>query len=184
MSQNDLLPLVREVGCIQPGGQPTVQATNPATPITHANLAAMEYRECLLQQDQGAGAPQQDKVFATNKPEADRASTIVIGMNWLVANHTSIDCSRKKVVFNPPTGTNFNFEGVGTVVLPKVIIVMKVSQQLNQELPGLPPHTKIDFTIKLEPGIVPISRVSYRMASAKLKELKVQLQELLDKGFI
>ena len=44
-----------------------------------------------------------------------------------------------------------------------------------EELPGLPPHTKIDFTIKLEPGIVPISRVSYRMASAKLKELKVQL---------
>ena len=36
----------------------------------------------------------------------------------------------------------------------------------------------------MEPDTGPISRVPYRMAPAELKELKVQLQELLDKGFI
>jgi hypothetical protein len=34
------------------------------------------------------------------------------------------------------------------------------------------------------PGINPISKAPYRMASSELKELKEQLQELLDKGFI
>ncbi|TYK29838.1 DNA/RNA polymerases superfamily protein [Cucumis melo var. makuwa] len=52
------------------------------------------------------------------------------------------------------------------------------------ELPGLPPLREIDFAIELEPDTAPISRVPYRMAPAELKELKVQLQELLDKGFI
>ncbi|KAL0539655.1 hypothetical protein IC582_023871 [Cucumis melo] len=53
-----------------------------------------------------------------------------------------------------------------------------------EELPGLPPHIEVQFAIELEPGTVPISRAPYRMAPAELKELKVQLQELLDKGFI
>ncbi|KAA0032426.1 pol protein [Cucumis melo var. makuwa] len=53
-----------------------------------------------------------------------------------------------------------------------------------EELPGLPPHREVEFAIELEPGMVLISRAPYRMAPAELKELKVQLQELLDKGFI
>ncbi|KAA0051715.1 pol protein [Cucumis melo var. makuwa] len=53
-----------------------------------------------------------------------------------------------------------------------------------EELPGLPPRRKIEFTIELEPGTIPISRAPYRMTPTELKELKVQLQELLDKGFI
>ncbi|KAL0546750.1 hypothetical protein IC582_016663 [Cucumis melo] len=53
-----------------------------------------------------------------------------------------------------------------------------------EELPRFPPHTKIDFAIELEPGTVPIFKALYRMAPAELKELEVQLQEWLDKGFI
>ncbi|TYK01286.1 gag-protease polyprotein [Cucumis melo var. makuwa] len=40
---------------------------------------------------------------------------------------------------------------------------------------------EIDFVTELEPDIVPISRAPYRMVIAELKELRVQLQELLDK---
>ncbi|KAB2608601.1 S ribonuclease [Pyrus ussuriensis x Pyrus communis] len=40
------------------------------------------------------------------------------------------------------------------------------------------------FTIELLPGTNPISLTPYRMAPAELRELKVQLQELVDKGFI
>ncbi|KAL0548769.1 hypothetical protein IC582_013239 [Cucumis melo] len=53
-----------------------------------------------------------------------------------------------------------------------------------EELPRLPLHREIDLAIELEPGTVPISKAPYKMAPAELKELKVQLQELLDKGFI
>ena len=52
------------------------------------------------------------------------------------------------------------------------------------ELPGLPPHRDVDFVIELHPSTSPISMTPYRMAPIELQELKVQLQELLDKGFI
>lgn len=53
-----------------------------------------------------------------------------------------------------------------------------------EDLLGLTPYQKIDFTIELEPGTTPISKPPYRMPLAELKELEIQLQELLDKGFI
>ena len=52
------------------------------------------------------------------------------------------------------------------------------------ELPGLPPHREIEFCIDMVSDTAPISMPPYRMAPAELKELKGQLQELLDKGFI
>ncbi|KAA0053351.1 ty3-gypsy retrotransposon protein [Cucumis melo var. makuwa] len=63
-------------------------------------------------------------------------------------------------------------------------VVRDYSDVFPEELSGLPPHREVEFAIELEPGTVPISRASYRMAPAELKELKVQLQEFLDKGFI
>lgn len=52
------------------------------------------------------------------------------------------------------------------------------------DLPGLPPSREVDFSIDLLPGSSPIAKAPYRMAPAELKELKSQLQELLDKGFV
>ena len=51
-------------------------------------------------------------------------------------------------------------------------------------LPGLPPEREIDFPIDFVPGTTHISLPTYRMAPAELKELKTQLQELVDRGFI
>ena len=53
-----------------------------------------------------------------------------------------------------------------------------------EELPGIPPVREIDFSVELVPGTAPISRAPYRMAASELAELKKQLAELLDKGFI
>ncbi|GJS20157.1 reverse transcriptase domain-containing protein [Tanacetum coccineum] len=52
------------------------------------------------------------------------------------------------------------------------------------ELSGLPLEREVEFTIELIPGAQPISKASYRMAPVELKELKDQLQELLERGFI
>ncbi|KAL0543907.1 hypothetical protein IC582_019012 [Cucumis melo] len=143
---------------------------------------------------------------------------VILGMDWLAANHASIDCSGKEVAFNPPSMTSFKFKGEGSRSLPQVILAMRASKLLIQgtwsilasvvdtrevdvslssepvvrdypdvfpeELPGLPPHREIEFAIELEPGTVPISRAPYRMTPTELKELKVQLQKLHDKGFI
>ena len=53
-----------------------------------------------------------------------------------------------------------------------------------EELPGLPPEREVDLFIEVLSGTVPIFRAPYRMTLTKLKELKTQLQELLDKGFV
>ena len=45
-------------------------------------------------------------------------------------------------------------------------------------------YRDVDFTIELHPGTFPISMTPHRMAPIELLELKVQLQELLDRGFI
>ena len=52
------------------------------------------------------------------------------------------------------------------------------------ELPGLPTQRVVDFGIELHPATSPISMTPHRMALVELQELRVQLQELLDKGFI
>ena len=52
------------------------------------------------------------------------------------------------------------------------------------ELPGLPPHREIEFCIDVVFDTAPISMPPYWMAPAELKELKEQLQELLNKAFI
>ena len=51
------------------------------------------------------------------------------------------------------------------------------------KLPGLPPRRVVDFGIELHPGTSPISMTPHRMAPVELQELRVQLKELLDKGY-
>ena len=70
---------------------------------------------------------------------------------------------------------------------PSVSDIPTVSDFSNvfpEELPGLPPHREIEFAIAVVPDATPESITPYRMAPLELKELKLQLQELLEKGFI
>ena len=48
----------------------------------------------------------------------------------------------------------------------------------------MPPPREVDFHIDLVPGAEPISREPYKMTTHELEELKVQLEELLEKGHI
>ena len=66
--------------------------------------------------------------------------------------------------------------------LPRV--VCEYENVFPDELPGLSPPRDVDFRIELHPSTSPISMTPHRMAPVKLQELKVQIQELLGKGFI
>lgn len=63
-------------------------------------------------------------------------------------------------------------------------IVREFPEVFPSDLPGMPPDGDIDFCIDLALGTQPISIPPYRMAPPKMKELKEQLQDLLEKGFI
>ena len=52
------------------------------------------------------------------------------------------------------------------------------------KIPGLPPKRDIDFTIELVPEVAPVSKTPYRMSTLEMLELKMQLQELLEKKYI
>jgi hypothetical protein len=52
------------------------------------------------------------------------------------------------------------------------------------DLPGMPPERAIEFKIELQPGTASIAKGPYKMSPVEMKELKIQLQGLLDKGYI
>jgi hypothetical protein len=63
-------------------------------------------------------------------------------------------------------------------------VVCEFPDVFPDDLPGMPPDRDIKFIIELQPGTAPISKRPYRMPPNELAELKIQLQDLLDKGFI
>ena len=68
--------------------------------------------------------------------------------------------------------------------LEDIPVVSEFPDVFPAELPGLSPEREVEFGIDLQPGVDPISRAPYRMAPVEMAELKNQLQELLEKGFI
>jgi hypothetical protein len=63
-------------------------------------------------------------------------------------------------------------------------VVCEFTDVFPDDLPGLPPDRDVEFKIELLPDTAPISRRPYRMPPNELAELKVHLNELLNKGLI
>jgi hypothetical protein len=54
----------------------------------------------------------------------------------------------------------------------------------SDDLPGMPPKRAIEFKIELQLGTTPIAKSLYRMTAMELAELKIQLKDFLNKGYI
>ncbi|GKB01548.1 hypothetical protein Tco_0829592, partial [Tanacetum coccineum] len=65
-----------------------------------------------------------------------------------------------------------------------VPIIRDIPKVFHDEFPGLPPPRQVEVRIDLVPGAAPVARAPYRLAPFEMKELSVQLQELLEKRFI
>ncbi|KAK1573894.1 hypothetical protein QYE76_027003 [Lolium multiflorum] len=70
------------------------------------------------------------------------------------------------------------------VKLEDIPVVNEFQDVFPKELPGMPPDREIEFTIDLIPGTAPIAKAPYKMGPKELKELKEQLDDLEQKGFI
>lgn len=68
--------------------------------------------------------------------------------------------------------------------LSDIPIVHEFPDVFPDEFPGLPPLREVEFSIELMLGTQPVSKAPYRMALNELKELKVQLEKLIEKGFV
>jgi hypothetical protein len=121
---------------------------------------------------------------------------VLLGMNWMTQHHVSLDIlSRTVGIDSPeyestilylPQQQHFNPCTYATtgVKLQDIPIVCEYPDVFPDDLPGMPPDRDIEFIIELQPGTAPISKKPYRMPPNELAELKIQLQDLLDKGFI
>jgi hypothetical protein len=121
---------------------------------------------------------------------------ITLGMDWMTKHKVLLDISSRVIEIDSP------YSGATTLYLPQqeyfyscvyattdikledIPIVCEYPDIFPDDLPGMPPDRDIEFIIELQPGTTPISKRPYRMPPNELAELKIQLQDLLDKGFI
>jgi hypothetical protein len=84
----------------------------------------------------------------------------------------------------PPTSTVSTPHHTAAQNLKGILVACKFPDVFPEDLSGMPLNRDVEFTIELQPGTAPISRWSYKMTPKELVELKVQLNELLGKGYI
>ncbi|GJV40350.1 putative reverse transcriptase domain-containing protein, partial [Tanacetum coccineum] len=99
---------------------------------------------------------------------------VIIDMDWLVQHDAVIVCG-KKVVRIPYGNKMLIVESDKGISRLKVISCIKAR---------LPPSRQVEFRIDLVQGAALVARAPYRLAPSEMRELSVQLQELLEKGFI
>jgi hypothetical protein len=68
--------------------------------------------------------------------------------------------------------------------LEDIHVVQEFLDVFPDDLPGMPPEREIEFKIELQPGTAPIAKATYKMSPVEMKELKIQLQGLMEKGYI
>ena len=139
---------------------------------------------------------------------------VILGMDWLTTHRVVLDCDSRRITAYTRNSICVTFQGDKHDALPQTVydtrwhgqlmgwlasltledkvrhnlslprMVCKYEDVFLDKLSGLPSHRDVDFVIELHPGMSPISMTHHRIAPIELQELKVQLQELLDKGFI
>ncbi|XP_021728723.1 uncharacterized protein LOC110695800 [Chenopodium quinoa] len=107
---------------------------------------------------------------------------VIVGMDWLGKYKAQIDCVAQKVTLYGPAKTRIrDKEEKSDTKLP---VVEEFPDVFPDEIPGMPPERDVEFTVDLVPGTRPISKAPYRMAPTEMKELKAQLEDFLEKGYI
>ncbi|KAK1620599.1 hypothetical protein QYE76_026116, partial [Lolium multiflorum] len=124
--------------------------------------------------------------------------SVILGMDWLTENGAVINCGDKIVSLRNSIGGRIVFQGdkyseleiglelnsLKEVRIEDIPVVNEFKDVFPKELPGMPPDREIEFTIDLIPGTAPIAQPPYKMGPKELVELKAQIDELEQKGFI
>jgi hypothetical protein len=120
---------------------------------------------------------------------------VILGMNWLARHKATLNTDQRiirlshnqeEILLHIPIPTKATGRAYEAIILEikDIPVVCEFPDVFPEDLPGLPPEREVEFVIELKPGTAPVSRRSYQMPPNELAELKIQLQDLLEKGFI
>ncbi|XP_073019315.1 uncharacterized protein [Primulina eburnea] len=105
---------------------------------------------------------------------------IILDMDWLSSHGAVIDFSPKERL---PGILSQHCISDGASQAEDVDVVNEFSSVFSDNVSGIPLDREVDFSTELMPWTVPISKAPYRLALVEMKELKDQIQDLLDKGW-
>ncbi|GJR65789.1 putative reverse transcriptase domain-containing protein [Tanacetum coccineum] len=139
-------------------------------------------RDCpKLKNKDGGNGSAQGWVYVVRNAEKKGNASRDPDSNVVTENSYDVELADEKIVGISTKKEEDKSEGKQ---LKDVPIVRDFPKVFLEDLPGLPLARLVEFQIDLIPGVVPVARASYQLASSKMKELSEQLQELSDKGFI
>ncbi|PHT31182.1 hypothetical protein CQW23_27519 [Capsicum baccatum] len=145
-----------------------------SNPVSDSIVAKRVYRNCvvfILSRDSVADLIELDMV------DFDA----ILGMDWLHSCYAILDCKSRKVTFYFSNETPIVWAGSSVEPRGHFISYLRAQKLISK---GIPPDREIDFGINVFSDTRVISIPPYRMAPVELKEVKEQLADLLDKGFI
>jgi hypothetical protein len=121
---------------------------------------------------------------------------VILGMSCMKLHKAILDIAGRlihldspvydKVILHLPTISliKVSLHHMVELKLEDIHVVREFSDIFPDDLPGMPPERAIEFKIELQPSTALIAKAPYKMSHVELKELKIQLQGLLDKGYI
>jgi hypothetical protein len=137
------------------------------------------------------------RIFSTNLIIlSGQGIDVILGMSWMKLHKAVLDIAGQllhldspmygKVILPLPAVSciKASLHRVVELRLEDIHIVQEFLDVFPDDLPGMPPDRVIKFKIELQPSMTPIAKALYKMSPMEMKELKIQLQGLLEKGYI
>jgi hypothetical protein len=138
-----------------------------------------------------------ERIFSTNLIIlSGQGIDVILGMSWMKAHRAVLDIASRLVHLNSPmygkvilhlpaiSHIKASLHNVVELKLEDIHVIWEYPGIFSDELPGMPPERAIELKIELQPGTAPVANAPYKMPPIEMKELKVQLQGLLEKGYI
>jgi hypothetical protein len=108
----------------------------------------------------------------------DQGIDVILGMNWMKMHRVVLNISARLVHLLASV-----YAAIAKS-LDEIHVVREYPDVFPDDLLGMPHDRAIEFKIELQPGTTPVYKRPYPMARNEMAELKTQLQELLNKGYI
>jgi hypothetical protein len=137
------------------------------------------------------------KIFSTNLIIlSGQGIAVILGMTLMKMHKARLDISMRlvhlnslmygKVIPHLPTVSciKASLHHVVERKIEEIHVVREFPDVFLDDLPSMPPDSAIEFKIELQPGTTPIAKAPYQITLVELAELKVQLKDFQDKGYI